>query len=77
MSVMREEMTLGGPPRSDRGNWGKLSSLLAVGETPCGVPSPEIIVGSVLGVYRDRSRTALRPGFVCQSVLRGNIVGHE
>jgi hypothetical protein len=51
MSVIREDMTLGGPPRSDRGNcgnWGKPSSSAAVGERARGVPSAEAMVKSSL-----------------------------
>jgi hypothetical protein len=57
ISVIREDMMLGGP-RSERGNCGKLSSLLlAVGERARGAPSPEPIVGSVsvsIGIDRRR-----------------------
>lgn len=44
MSVIRDDMMLGGPGNADRGNWGKPSLPVIVGERARGAPSPGLIV---------------------------------
>ena len=44
MSVIRDDMMLGGPGNADRGNCGKPSSPVIVGERARGAPSPGLIV---------------------------------